>query len=170
MAIKNCVLENVRIGFRNFSGNEGKFNRAGDRNFVVFLDEETAEAMAKDGWNIKYLKPREEDDAPQAYLKVKVNFKGSRPPKIVMITSRGKTALDADMVSILDWADIINADVTLNPYEWEVNDKTGVTAYLKTLFVTIYEDELDLKYEDVPDSAANSIPVEETNEDPWEGE
>lgn len=167
MAIKNCVLENVRIVFRNFSGAEGKYNRAGDRNFAVLLDDETAQAMANDGWNVKYLKPREEGDAPQAYLQVKVSYKG-RPPKVVMITSRGKSSLGEDMISILDWAEIKNVDLTLNPYEWEVNDKTGVTAYLKTIFVTIHEDALDLKYADVPDSAAGSIPVEA--EDPWAGE
>ena len=168
MAIKNCVLENVRIVFRNFSGAEGKYNRAGVRNFAVLLDDETAQAMASDGWNVKYLKPREEGDAPQAYIPVKVNFESGRPPKIVMITSRGKSTLDESMVGILDWAEIKNADLTLNPYEWEVNNKTGVTAYLKTLFATIHEDELDLKYADVPDSAAGSIPVEA--EDPWAGE
>lgn len=167
MAIKNCVLENVRIVFRNFSGAEGKYNRAGDRNFAALLDDETANAMANDGWNIKYLKPREEGDAPQAYIPVKVSYKG-RPPKVVMITSRGKSNLGEDMVSILDWAEIKNVDLTLNPYEWEVNGKSGVTAYLKTIFVTIHEDALDLKYADVPDSAAGSIPVE--TEDPWAGE
>ena len=167
MAIKNCVLENVRIVFRNFSGAEGKYNRAGDRNFAVLLDDETAQAMANDGWNVKYLKPREEGDAPQAYLQVKVSYKG-RPPKVVMITSRGKSSLGEDMISILDWAEIKNVDLTLNPYEWEVNDKTGVTAYLKTIFVTIHEDALDLKYADVPDSASGAIPVEP--EDPWAGE
>lgn len=167
MAIKNCVLENVRIVFRNFSGAEGKYNRAGDRNFAVLLDDETAQAMANDGWNVKYLKPREEDEAPQAYLQVKVSYKG-RPPKVVMITSRGKSNLGEDMVSILDWTEIKNVDMTLNPYEWEVNGKTGVTAYLKTIFVTIHEDALDLKYADVPDSAAGAIPVE--SEDPWAGE
>lgn len=167
MAIKNCVLENVRIVFRNFSGAEGKYNRAGDRNFAVLLDDETAQAMANDGWNVKYLKPREEDEAPQAYLQVKVSYKG-RPPKVVMITSRGKSNLGEDMISILDWAEIKNVDMTLNPYEWEVNGKTGITAYLKTIFVTIHEDALDLKYADVPDSAAGAIPVEP--EDPWAGE
>jgi hypothetical protein len=34
----------------------------------------------------------------------------------------------------------------VRPYAWDVNGKTGVKAYLKTLFVTIDEDALELKY------------------------
>lgn len=165
MAMQNVVIEGARIGFRNFSGAEGKYNRAGDRNFVVFLDEETASAMAKDGWNVKQLNPRDEEEVPQAYLPVKVNFKSGRPPKIVMITSRGKTPLTEDMVALLDWAEITNVDLTINPYEWTVNGKSGVSAYLKTAFVTIFEDALDLKYADVPDSAASAMPVDA--DDAW---
>ena len=33
-----------------------------DRNFAVLLDEPTATAMAEDNWNIKWLKPRDEEE------------------------------------------------------------------------------------------------------------
>lgn len=151
-----ATLENVRIGFRNFSGLEGKYNRAGDRNFAIFLDEDIAQQMAKDGWNVKYLKPREEGDEPQAYLSVSVNFRG-RPPRIVMVTSRNKTRLSEGEVSALDWAEIKNVDVAIRPYEWEVSGRTGVKAYLQSIYVTIAEDDLEQKYADVPDSAAAAI-------------
>lgn len=146
----NATLEGVRIGFRNFAGEEKQYNRKGDRNFAVFLEPEVAEAMAKDGWNVKYLKPREDDEAPQAYLQVAVNFSG-RPPRIVMISSRGRVNLGEDEVSILDWAQFQNVDLIVRPYEWEVSGKTGVKAYLQTIYATIEEDELDLKYADVPE-------------------
>lgn len=153
---RNATLENVQIRFRNFSGKEGQYNREGDRNFAVFLDPATAEDMIKDGWNVKYLTPREEGDEQQAYIQVAVNFK-VRPPGIVMITSRGRTTLGEDEVDILDWADIRHADLIISPYEWSVNGKSGIKAYLHKIFVTIEEDELDIKYSDVPDSAQNSI-------------
>jgi hypothetical protein len=144
------LMEGVRIIFRNFEGKEGQYNRAGDRNFGVLLDTDVAEAMANDGWNIKFLKPREEDadegEEPQAWLPVSVNFDKGRPPRVVMITSRGRTNLDESSVELLDWADIQNVDLIVRPYTWEVNGKTGVKAYLQSLYVTVEEDELERKY------------------------
>lgn len=146
----SATLEDVRIMFRNFSGKEGQFNREGDRNFAVALDPDTAGEMARDGWNIKQLKAREEGDIPQDYMQVKVNF-GGRPPKVVMITSRGRTSLGEGEVDILDWVDIEKVDMIINPYEWTVSGKSGIKAYLQSIFITIREDELDLKYADVPE-------------------
>lgn len=154
MADDNTVLmEGVRIVFRNFAGKEQQYNREGDRNFAVLLDDDVANAMAEDGWNVKWLKPREdadegEEETQQAYLQVSVNFKG-RPPRIVMITSRGRTNLGEDEVEALDWADIQNVDLIVRPYEWAVQGKTGVKAYLQSLFVTIEEDALEQKYADL---------------------
>ena len=46
---KTFMVEGARLVFRNFSGKEGQYNREGDRNFAVILDQETAERMAADG-------------------------------------------------------------------------------------------------------------------------
>lgn len=144
------LMEGVRIIFRNFSGREGQYNREGERNFAVLLDDAVATAMAEDNWNVKWLRPRseEEEEAPQAYLPVAINFKG-RPPRIVLITSRGRTNLDEGSVEMLDWADIINVDLIVRPYEWTVNQKTGIKAYLQSIYVTIEEDALELKYSEL---------------------
>lgn len=154
--LKNVTLENARILFRNFSGREGQFNREGDRNFCVILDHEEAAILDREGWNIKTLQPREEGDLPQPYMHVKVHF-GKRPPRIVLITSRGKTDLDESTVSLLDWAEIRQVDLIVRPYTWDVAGKTGIKAYLQSIYVTIEEDPLEMKYVDVPDSAANSL-------------
>lgn len=156
----SVVMENVRIIFRNFAGKEGKYNREGDRNFGVLLDDDIAEAMAKDGWNVKWLKARDEDEQEQAYLSVAVNFKG-RPPRVVMITSRGRTPLSEDDIEILDWADISNVDLIVRPYAWAVSGKTGIKAYLKSIFVTINEDALELKYADLDQLPTRSGQVDE---------
>lgn len=151
MANDNAVLmEGVQITFRNFAGKEGQYNREGDRNFAVLLDDKVAQDMAADGWNIKYLKPREDDEEPheQAYLQVTVSFKG-RPPQVVLITSRGKSTLTEDEIEVLDWADIRNVDMYVRPYEWSVGGRSGVKAYLKSMYVTIEEDELEQKYADL---------------------
>lgn len=141
------IMEGVRIIFRNFAGKEGQYNREGDRNFAVLLDEKTAEVMAADGWNIKMLKARDDDEesAPQPYLPVAVNFRG-RPPRIVMITSHNRTNLDESQVETLDWVDILNVDLIVRPYEWTVNGKSGIKAYLQSMYITIQEDPLEAKY------------------------
>lgn len=159
MVEDNIRIEGARIGFRNFSGEEGRFNPKGRRNFCVFLEEDIAKDMEKEGWNVKWLQPREEEDEPQAYLQVKVVF-GKIPPKIVLVTGRGKTRLDEDTVNILDWAEVQNVDLVIRPYNWEVNGNTGVSAYVKTMYVTLREDEFESKYYDVPDSAASAMMVE----------
>lgn len=145
-----AVLENVRIGFRNFRGEERQYNRAGDRNFAIFLEPEIAEQMAADGWNVKYLKQREDEEYPQAYLKVNVKYQG-RPPQVVLVTSRNKTVLEEDMVGTLDFAALKTVDVILNPYAWEVQGNSGITAYLKSGYFVLEEDELSDKYGDIPE-------------------
>lgn len=142
---KTFMVEDARLIFRNFSGVEGKYNREGDRSFSVVLDHKTAEAMINDGWNVKYLEAREEDEESTPYIQVAVNFK-IRPPRVVMITSTSRTSLREESVEVLDWAEIQTVDLIARGYEWDVNGKQGVKAYLQSMFVTIEEDELERKY------------------------
>jgi hypothetical protein len=140
------TIRDGEILFQNFAGREATYNAPGKRNFCVVIDDEAlAEQLARDGWNIKATKPREEGDVPRPYLQVKVMF-GRKPPKIVMITSRGRTDLDEGLVDLLDKLDIVKADMIIRPFEWAPGK---LSAYVKSLFVTVYEDELDLDYADV---------------------
>lgn len=140
------MFENVRIIFKNFAGEQTQYNRAGDRNFCVVIEDlDVAQKMRDDGWNIKYLPPLDEDGEETAYLPVAVSF-ANQPPTIVLLSSRGRTQLDESTISTLDHADIENVDLIVNPYNWEVNGKSGVKAYVKSMYVTIHEDALARKY------------------------
>lgn len=149
------VLENVNIIFRNFAGAETQYNKEGDRNFGVILEDHIADAMEADGWNIKTLKLREDADegeVPKRWLPVTVAWpkpgQRSEPPQCYLVTSRGKTKVKEDEAELIDYAEITNVDLIVRPYDWEVNGKTGRKAYLKSIYVTIVEDPLALKYAD----------------------
>lgn len=142
-------MEGVRLVFRNFTGREGPYNKEGDRGFGVVLPNDVVEPMVADDWNVKQFKPREEDEEegpPEFWLPVKIKYDGVRPPRVVMITSRGRTNLGENEIEMLDWAEITNVDLIIRPYPWSVQGKTGIAAYLQSLYVTIEEDALEKKY------------------------
>jgi len=150
-------MENARLIFRNFEGREEKYNRKGDRNFgLIIEDPEVAQQLAEDGWNIKELTPKNNDDyddTPEViyWLPVTVRF-DNVPPKVMLVTRRKKTRLNEDNINTVDYANIAKVDLTVTPYDWEVNGKSGTKAYLQTMYVTINEDEFADKYADLEEA------------------
>lgn len=160
------IIRNARIFKPNFSGKEiPPYNPAGKRTFCVFIDDiKAAEDMEKDGWNVRWLQPRQEGDEKKAFISVEVKF-AFRPPKIVIISSGGETYLDEEDVNMLDWAEKERVDLSINPRFWEDNGRTRIKAYLRTMKVWIYEDELeaeiDERYQNAPDGAKDVMVDEE---------
>ena len=151
--INDVSIENARLRFRNFSGREDTYNRAGDRNFTAVIDDpEIAQQLRADGWNIK---ERDFEDGTVEYrLPVKVKF-GDYPPSIYMITGKNRTQLTEESVGVLDRADLQTCDLIIRPYHWSVNGKEGITAYLKTGYFVLEIDEFASKY------AEEEFPVED---------
>jgi len=141
-------LANAKIGFRNFEGVEGMYNKAGDRNFVVFLDDEKAKELESIGWNIKWPKPNDEieDDNRRPYLSISVSV-DKYPANIFMINGNHKNKLDAETLATLDWAEFELVDLVIRPYTWSVSGKSGIKAYLQTGYFTIVQDDFASKYE-----------------------
>lgn len=165
--IPDYMIKDAKIRWRNFAGREERFNAKGARNFTVFLDQHDSERLTEMGLNVKTLPVREEGQAPQDILKVKVNFNG-RPPRLVLVTHRGRTQLGEEEAMILDLSEIKKVDLILSPYHWEMDTGAeGVAVSLKAIYMTIVEDELEMEYGDLPE-ATGSLRGREYS--PFEGE
>lgn len=141
------LIDDARIIFRNFAGIQTKFNAAGNRNFALVIeDEESADMLIKDGWNVKIKPPRDEDDTPLMYLPVKVKF-NERGPKVYLATGDKMVELDEESVEMLDNIDIASVDLDIRPFDWEVNGRDGRTAYLEKIHVTQVIDRFAARYE-----------------------
>jgi hypothetical protein len=167
MAVKDEVMtfmiEDAELYWRNFSGKEDMFNAPGNRNFGVFLEPELAAQMAADGWSIGWTKPRDDEPEGRPYISVNVKYRNRqgqpiRPPRIVMLTSRKRNNLGEDDVDMLDWVNVKTVDIICRASHWNVNGKTGVKAYLQSMFLTIEEDYLERKYA-MNESAMEDDPV-----------
>lgn len=149
MSDDTVMIEEAELVFRNFAGKEGPFNEEGTRSVCVILPPELASQMTSDGWNVKQMKPRLDDDGnpepTRFYINVAVSYK-IKPPTIVMMTSKARTKLTEDTVETLDWANIKVADIIFRPRKYDVRGESGTKAYLQSLYVTIDEDALERKY------------------------
>lgn len=150
------TVEGVELFSRNFAGvARPPYTPAGVRNFCMTLPGELAAQLAEDGWNIFYLKPREEGDEPQPAIRVAVAFDYYNPPaiyKIIGNRNNKMVQLTPDNVSTLDSAEIVRdddgkprVDVVIRGRRWG-DDGKKIKAYLEKMYITVYEDELDLKY------------------------
>lgn len=170
---RTILIDDARVTFRNFSGTPGQYNAAGQRNFHVVLPLDVAEALQAQGFNVKIRPPREEGGDPFCHLKINVKMDSNIPPKVNIVTSKGRRQLTEDMLAMLDWADFAKVDLIFSRYERAWPDgRTTVTAYLQTFFGFIREDELEQRYSDIPEleSAQNVLVWQESDPDQIEFE
>lgn len=134
-------IDDAKIIFRNFSGEGSKFNREGDRNFSILIDDQDiADALIEQGWNVKIKPARDEDDIPFMHLPVKIKF-NDRGPKVYLKSGSAKVRLDEESIGCIDNVDIISVDLDIRPYDWVVregtpDEKRGRSAYLQSMCVT----------------------------------
>lgn len=139
-------IDDARIIFKNFEGRGDKFNREGDRNFSLLIeDPDTADALADKGWNVKIKQGRDEDEEPFMRLPVKVKFT-EYGPNVYLRTGERVNKLDEESIGCLDNIDIESVSMDIRPYDWEVNGRTGRTAYLQSMEVVQRIDRFAARY------------------------
>ena len=144
----NLQIDDARIIYRNFAGEASQFNRAGDRNFSVLIeDEQIANELRDHGWNVKIKQAREEGDTPFMHLPVKVKF-NDRGPSVYLVSGSNRVKLDEETIGMLDTIDILGVDLDIRPFDWEVNGKAGRAAYLQSICVTQDIDRFAQRFEE----------------------
>lgn len=145
------TIEDAQLKWPNFEGRAGMFNEEGERDFNVIIDDKTAQNLIADEWNVKGGGEDDEGNPQEYWLPVAVGFK-KFPPRIYLITPKGRVQLSEDEVSAIDSLDIKAADMSIRgsfwPKGWKPGsgEKGGIKAWLRTMFITINVDPLDEKY------------------------
>ena len=138
----------------NFAGVASKYNREGDRNFAVIIDDqEIADELIRRGWNVTIKPPRDEGDSPFMYLKVKVKYNdnGFGPTAYLYSGGARPAELTEETIGCLDDVEMQSVDLDIRPYDWELNGKTGRSAYLQSIHVTQRVDRFAARYADEPE-------------------
>lgn len=144
-------IDDAKIIFKNFEGRGDKFNREGDRNFSLLIeDPDTADALIAEGWNVRIKPGRDEDEGPFMRLPVKVKFT-EYGPSAYLKTGERMNKLDEESIACLDNIEIESVDMDIRPFDWEVNGKTGRTAYLQSIHVTQRIDRFAARYANMKD-------------------
>lgn len=147
--VNNINIEEATIIWKNFSGERDRFN-PGKRGFSVVIDDAVmADELRQEGWNIKERPLQEGADPSEQEWTLPVKLNMNRYTQVWLIVGNHKTLLDENTVAQLDVVDIINCDISIRPYEWEMSGRTGITAYVDSMYVTIRENKFAEKYADL---------------------
>lgn len=159
------IVENGKFIFdTNFAGDPKKDRFGSDERKanLVIPDIDLARELIDDRFNIRLTKPRvgeEEGFVPRYFVKVKLNYKSTWPPKVYLVTDEDKSVLlDEESVACLDdiWVDRVNA--VLNRYE----GPNGKSLYVKSMEVyqKVDDDPISAKYRRRNRDEEEEIPFE----------
>jgi hypothetical protein len=142
----DLIIEHAEIGYSDFKGsrygssfmilmNRGEITYKGIKGYKDIQE------LIKDGWPIKQSTREDQEDEYVMWVNVKFDVPdGMVPPVVYTETGKKKEKLDDETIGLLDNADILNVDVRITPSVRR--DGNGYTAYVKTMFVTLFEDPL----------------------------
>ena len=147
--VNDINIYDGEIAYSNFSGRPTQFNPNGGVRTVTFvIPPDIADSLIADGWHIR--EQIFDDGTSRFLLEAKITFKTRtgqiRDPKIFIIRNDGVIHITEDTVSTLDRMEIVNAEAVIGPFYWDWGGKSGITAYVNSLYITVKENPIDEKY------------------------
>lgn len=162
--IPDINITEGQIAYSNFSGAPTQYKpEGGERSVTFVIPDNIAEDLANEGWKIRL---QEFDDGTSRYLLdttflFRTRNGQPRDPKIFIVRDKKLIHVTEETVDSLDHADIVSVDAVISPSYWEWAGKSGIKAYINSMYITIKENPIDAKYrkmmeEESPDMT-NSI-------------
>ena len=132
----------------------GLYNTNGSRYFAIKLDDDFANELESEGWNVIYRNVNRNEDEPeimQGYLKVFIKYGTRFPVDIFLVNANRKTKVpleeeDLDNLHI-DSKNIESVDILVRPYFWTYGDQHGVKAQVQAMNILLSQSGLDDDYE-----------------------
>ena len=148
--LDRITLDNTRFIFRtNFSGDpkQDRFGDARRKANVIIPTEAQAKELTKAGFKVRQTRPSEEqiaanDFIPEFYVMAQVKFRKNDgtpvkyPPNVyLVIPGKEPVLLNEDTISCLDSIRVKNVNVVLNPHEYDGASGSGLSLYVRTMYV-----------------------------------
>jgi len=159
----NLNVERAAMIYKNFSGKPTKVNPAGGkRTFSLVLNEEFAERLDAEGWNVKVKEVRDTPiegemtstvswqdydstyrnifDHGLIYTEVVVNENSEYPPKVYKVSEfngeKTMALVPPDQWYRLDESELLNVDLVVHPYTHgrSIANPNAKKGYLKTMY------------------------------------
>lgn len=150
----NINFENAQLRYRNFEGRKDVFNEAGKRNFWIALDQEQAEDLESQGFNIRWPKENPDidpmEDTRQPMIKVNVLF-NQYGPKIVQVREmpngqfEKRVEYTEDIAQLLDVARMSNVDISTRSFEYD-DTQHKQSLYLQEMYFEMDAGGFENKY------------------------
>lgn len=160
--IPDINIEKGQIAYSNFSGSPTQYNPDGGSRTVTFvIPEEMVDDLLNEGWKIR--EQKFDDGTSRHLLDATFLFRTRngqlRDPKIFIVRDNNTLIhVTEETVDALDRADITSVDAVLAASYWEYAGRSGIKAYINSMYITIKENPIDAKYRKMMEEAEAEVP------------
>ena len=159
--IPDINITEGKIAYSNFSGSPTQYNpEGGARSVTYVIPDGIADGLIKEGWKIR---KQEFDDGTSRYLLdasflFRTRNGQPRDPKIYIVRDNRLIHVTEDTADALDRADIVSVDAVIAASHWEYAGRSGIKAYVNSMYLTIKENPIDEKYRKMMEEAEAEVP------------